>query len=397
MLDLAQKQSEAILDADMQAMDRDSERAMLDQLEVNALSESHNAQQQALKDYNQKAYENQGQIVADIESKVNQAKQQDEKTRKRENALYIINQLGDTLSSFANLVGVSKGAANQKQTYSTNELVNKVEEARKARKLEMDTLSKRLDEMKAHQRDLKAAGSLKEAELKAANDKEMFQQQLNQRKAAEEAQRYNENRAEEAKRYAYNLWDNERKYNAQQQAAKQAQENWQKNYNMQYAKFKEEQNSKNYNFTLANDSIDIPKEKLNEVNVERIFQMLPEEIKKSIKGEQYTEIIPADNPMMEPTRKTSYKAPSLAQKLAAIGAYADTNDAVRDELYRLAGKTPQKKTTTPSQTGYVAQAAAPINPTFVQNGFMYDQYKSGFSEGHGVSVPGADDPFSEFK
>jgi hypothetical protein len=51
----------------------------------------------------------------------------------------------------------------------------------------MDDLGKRLDEMKARQKELKAAGSLKEAELAAANAKEVAALKATQRKAAEEA------------------------------------------------------------------------------------------------------------------------------------------------------------------------------------------------------------------
>jgi hypothetical protein len=66
-------------------------------------------------------------------------------------------------------------------------VVEKAEAARKARKLEIDDLGKRLDEMKARQKELKAAGSLKEAELAEANAKEVAALKATQRKAAEEA------------------------------------------------------------------------------------------------------------------------------------------------------------------------------------------------------------------
>ena len=328
MLELARKQSDALLEADLAAMDEETQREMDDALALDALSGTHKAESDAQAAYNQAQYNNVGQIISEVEGKIATAKQKDETARRRENAFRYISGLGDTLSGVANLIGTAHGAANQNQTYNSNAVVQKAEEARKARKIEIDDLSKRLDELTARQKDLKAAGSLAEAQLKAKQDREMYELQSKQRAKADEAKRYADAQAHTAMREARADWATDRAFNAQQ-------ENWQKTYNMQYAKFKDEQNAKNYNFTLSDGSIDIPKDKLNEVNVERIFQMLPDDIKKSIKGEQYTEIVPNEDPMLEPTRKTSYKAPSLAQKLAAIGAYADSNEAIRNELKRL--------------------------------------------------------------
>jgi hypothetical protein len=337
MLELAKKQSDALLEADVAAMEEQNQREMNDALALDALSGTHKAESDAQTAYSQAQYSNLGQIISDVEGKIATAKEKDDTARRRENAYRYISGLGDTLSGVANLIGTAHGAANQQQTYNSNAVVQKAEEARKARKIEIDDLSKRLDELTARQRDLKAAGSLAEVQLKAQQDRETYKLQAEQRAKADEAKRYADAQAHTAMREARADWAADRAFNAQQEQIKQAQENWQKNYNMQYAKFQEEQNNKNYNFTLADGSIDIPKDKLNEVNVERIFQMLPEEVKKNIKGEQYTELIPnEEDPMLEPTRKTSYKAPSLAQKLAAIGAYADSNENIRNELKRLA-------------------------------------------------------------
>lgn len=341
--ELAQKQREAVAEAERKAQKEAAASEVLNKAERDALVASQAAETAALGAYNQAQYKNQGEIISAAEAKWNEAKQKDETARRRENAFRYISGLGDTLSGVANLVGTAHGAANQQQTYNSHAVVQKAEAARKARKLEMDDLSKRLDEMKARQRDLKAAGSLKEAELKVKQDKETAALAASQRKAADEAKRYADTQSYRAMRDATEDWQKNRAFNAQQAAAKQTQENWQKTYDMQYAKFKKEQDSNNYNFTLANESIDIPKEKLNDVNVERIFQMLPEGIRASVKGEQTT--VYESDEFGNSVRKTGNKAPTLAQKLAAIGAYADSDSTVKAELLRLAGKT----TTTPQQ------------------------------------------------
>lgn len=216
LLELAQKQSEALLDADMAAQEEALVRESLDQSEKDALAASHAAEASALSAYNQALFKNQGEIISAAEAKWNEAKQKDETARRRENAFRYISGLGDTLSSVANLVGTAHGAANQQQKYNSHALVEKAEAARKARKLEMDELSKRLDEMKARQRDLQAAGSLKEAELKARQDKETAALAASQRKAADEAKKYADTQAYRAKKDATEDWQKDRNFNEQQ-------------------------------------------------------------------------------------------------------------------------------------------------------------------------------------
>lgn len=381
------KTQQAIADAEA----REAARIAANQEEEAALRATQQAELEGMQAYNKAQYENVGQIVGDIQSKIDVAKAKDETAQKRENAYRYISGLGDTLSSLANLVGVANKASNQQQTYNSNAVVQKAEEARKARKIEMDDLSKRLDEMRIREREMKASGSLAEAQLRAKQARESLELNSKQRQNEQTARQYDAAQIRQAERDARADFIADRSYNAQQEQTKQAQENWQKTYNMQYAKFKEEQKGNKYNFTFADGSFDIPKDKLNEVNVERIFQMLPKELRDSIKGEQYTEIIPADDPMMEPTRKTSYKAPSLAQKLAAIGAYADSDSRIKDELLRLTEDKPKPSTT--QQTYTTQSVTQPQSQNTIganKGGWWYDQYANA-NQGDYVS-----DPFAEF-
>ena len=316
-----------------------AEREAADAAEISALERSQAAQAAALGAYNQALYKNQGEIISAAEAKMNEAKQMDETARRRENAFRYISGLGDTLSGVANLVGTAHGAANQQQIYNSHAVVQKAEAARKARKLEMDDLSKRLDEMRARQRDLQAAGSLKEAELKVKQDKETAALAASQRKAADEAKRYADTQSYRAMRDATEDWQRNRSFAAQQ-------EQWQKNYNLQLRKFNEEQKGNKYNFTFSDGSIDIPKEKINDANIERIYQMLPEEVRKTVKGEQFIEY--GTDEFGPQTRTTAHKAPSLTQKLAAIASYADKDNAIKNELRALAGM--KKTQSTPAQT-----------------------------------------------
>lgn len=216
LLELAQKQSEAVAEAELKAQEAAAASEILNQAERDALVASQAAETAALGAYNQAQYKNQGEIISAAEAKMNEARQKDETARRRENAFRYISGLGDTLSGVANLVGTAHGAANQQQTYNSHAVVQKAEAARKARKLEMDDLSKRLDEMKARQRDLKAAGSLKEAELKVKQDKETAALAASQRKAADEAKRYADTQSYRAMRDATEDWQRNRSFEEQQ-------------------------------------------------------------------------------------------------------------------------------------------------------------------------------------
>ena len=179
---------QAIVDAETEAAARKAARDAADAEEAAALKAAQDAELAGVQAYNTAQYDNLGQIVGDIQSKIDAAKQKDETAIKRENAYRYISGLGDTISSLANLVGTAYGAANQKQVYNSHAVVQKAEEARKARKLEMDELSKRMDEMKIREREMKAAGSLKEAELLAKQRKEKMTLKTQQEEKAREAE-----------------------------------------------------------------------------------------------------------------------------------------------------------------------------------------------------------------
>ena len=359
--------------------------------EEQTLIDSNNQLLEATKESNQATINSVADFIGEYERQKQAKVTEDKDLQKREEAYRYISGLGDTLSGIANLVGVAHGAANQPQKYNSSEIMRKAEEARAKRKQDLENLDQKIKEQRLRLDQVKSAASLQEAQLQAKAEREQLDLKRSLAKEAEEKARYDEGVAwkkSEAERAQANA---DRTFNAQQAQIKQAQENWQKTYNMQYAKFKEEQKGNKYNFTFADGSFDIPKDKLNEVNVERIFQMLPKELRDSIKGEQYTEIIPADDPMMEPTRKTSYKAPSLAQKLAAIGAYADSDSRIKDELLRLTEDKPKPSTT--QQTYTTQSVTQPQSQNTIganKGGWWYDQYANA-NQGDYVS-----DPFAEF-
>ena len=91
----------------------------------------------------------------------------DEAATRRSNAYRYIAGVGDTISGVANLVGTMYGASNQKQEYTAPGIMQKAEEKRKERKLEMDKLNTRLDELRAQKTALTSSKELKLGELAA--------------------------------------------------------------------------------------------------------------------------------------------------------------------------------------------------------------------------------------
>lgn len=170
--------------------DADTQRAKSQEAATAALSKTQEDERDAYDAYNRAMWQNLGQITSEIETKQNTAKEKDAVAMKREKAMRYISGLGDTLSSIANLIGTAHGAANQEQTYHSNTVVQKAEEARKARKIEIDALNDRLNEMLARQRELKAAGNLKAAEVAARQAKEQAALQAQQAAANTESDRY---------------------------------------------------------------------------------------------------------------------------------------------------------------------------------------------------------------
>lgn len=163
-------------------LEQDTEyRDMQERLALDAVQR---AETKAVQDYNKAVYANQADIIKDIEGKIGAAQQKDADAERRDKAYRYISGLGDTLSGVANLVGVANGAANQTQHYNSPAVVEKAEAERKARKLEMDQLSNRLDEMRNRERELKAAGSLSEAQQAAQHKKEKMMLESQQRTQA---------------------------------------------------------------------------------------------------------------------------------------------------------------------------------------------------------------------
>lgn len=348
--------------AEAEAVARKAARDAANAEELATLKSAQDAELAGLQTHNEAQYDNLGQIIGDIQSRTDVAKAKDEVAQKRENAYRYISGLGDTLSSLANLVGTTHGAANQNQTYNSNAVVQKAEDARKARKIEIDDLSKRLDELNARQRELKTAGSLKEVELRAKNAKEQIALQSKQNALAREEERI----AREEKRKQEEL-DYRKERDAKQDALtdrklaieqKQFAQSIALRTRELEATLADKAASKTYPMTIKGQKYEIPVRELNDAQVGNIFSKLPDEVQNAVKGEAYTEKIINDDGFEE--TQTKYKAPTLSQKIAAIAEYAEkTGDAsIIAEVANLAGVAPAaSEVVTAPSSAYVGQSS----------------------------------------
>jgi hypothetical protein len=133
----------------------------------NAVNKSYGAQETAM-----------GSLINEAAILRGEKQKLDEKALKREKAYRYIAGLGDAISGVANLVGTAHGAANQTQYYNAPEVVQKAEASRKERKLEMDKLKERLDELSAQKTALRSAKELKLGELSGKKASELATAEL---------------------------------------------------------------------------------------------------------------------------------------------------------------------------------------------------------------------------
>lgn len=326
-MDAAKKLEEGLMDADAKQM-RDLENAQ-------------NMQMQGEKGAADAQIKSVADLLTVAERERRASKAYDAQAQKRENALRYIAGVGDAISGVANLVGTAHGAAHQQQTYNAPGLMSKIESSRAQRTKKMEDLNKRIDELRQRETELKSAKSLREAQLKATHAKEQLALKQQQEATAREEAWKKKQYEQQQEQFQFRKTQQEQENEYRKSQSETAKQQWQKQYELQVKKFNEEQKDNYYNITLNSESLDLPKEKLNEANIERIFQMLPPEIRESVKGEEYTKYeSDPEFPGSEPIKTTGYHAPTAKQKLAAISAYADSDIKVKNELRRLAGVKP---------------------------------------------------------
>lgn len=317
------KTQQAIADAEAEAAAKKAARDAANAEETAALQALQAKELEGLQQHNAALYSNLGQIVGDIQSKIDVAKAKDETAQKRENAYRYISGLGDTLSSLANLVGVANKASNQQQTYNSHAVVQKAEEARKARKIEMDDLSKRLDEMTARQKDLKAAGSLAEAQMAVQHKKEQMTLKNQQEKEAREAEY--KDRA---------LMIDQMNAQANIKRAEASETNAETKANNPTTR----KPDKEHSFELeGGERITIPAHKWTDTAITSVYSSIPDSLRTK-RQRMRKNIAGIDEPEVDASGNPVYHTPTRQEMLNDIVNAAKTDKTVADALRKYAGK-----------------------------------------------------------
>lgn len=298
------------------------------------LSDSYTKQEKSVSDAYNAQIGGYDAFLSEVGEKKKELGIKSEEQEKRANAYRYIAGIGDAISGVANLVGTAHGADNQQQGYNAPGVMVKAEEMRKERKLEMEQLNARLDELRAQKAVLEGTRDLKLGELEGKKASELLGLELQKGRDIATAGQMEREEGWRKKNYEEGV----RQFNEGQQLRKEQWEaqksQWQKTYDLKLQEFKKAQEANMYNITLSGESFDIPKTKLNPGNVERIWKLLPQEVRDGVKGKTVT-TYEADE-YGQSQRKTSNEAPTTDQKLAAVVAYADYDGNVAAELKRLA-------------------------------------------------------------
>lgn len=271
------------------------------------------------------------------------AKAQDEVAQRRGRSMKMIAGISDGLASLANLIGVGQGGTNiDLGAGSLNPLSQKLEAARLERKADIKSIDDRLEQARQQMLQMQLA---KGKDVAAAEERAAEASRQQARFEAEMAFRKSE--AERQARQHKETLEASNTNAAEDRKLRKTQ--IQNDYNIRMKQLNQaaEQAGLKGKFPVLigeNEMLDIPKEKINNETIGRIFEQLPKEFKDLAQG---TPQYKYENDGYGETVKTfaGYAPATLEQKLAAIGAASRDNKDIQDELRKLAGTyKPEQKT-----------------------------------------------------
>lgn len=319
--------------------------------------------------------------IKDLEGRRANALAQDETAQRRGRSMKMIAGISDSLASLANLIGVGKyGSSHITTGNALTPLEQKLEAARQERKADIKSIDDRLEQYRKQMNQVKMQ---KDAAL--AN---YYQQKEKDAKADarhKEEMDYRKGRDAVAdKQFAQKI---EAMEADRTQRTKEAQNNYALGLKRLEMEAKEKGITGSYPvFVGENEILDIPKEKINNQTIGRIFDALPTKYKDLARGKEIYEYV--DNGAYGQTKVGTgrYEQPSLNEMLAAIGAASKDDAKIQDELRKLAGTyiapKPQEKS---KETNAVSQPTAQT-PSWMKTSQQLWQNATNYN-----------DPFAEFE
>lgn len=298
-------------------------------------------------------------LIKGLEGRRANALQQDETAQRKSRNMQMIAGISDGLASLANLIGVGDRGTNiDMGTGALTPLQQKFENARLERKADIKSIDDRLDQYRRQLDQMRMQKGLAVA-----------QQKERERADAKEQSRFNIEmafRQAESKRQAKereNALAEQTRHNKAVEG--QAKVNARNDYNLRLQQINQaaQQAGLKGNFPVLigeNEMLNIPKDKINEETIGRIFTQLPQEYQDIAQGKPMYKY--EDDGMGGSVKVfAGYEQPTLEQKLAAIGAASRTDKTIQDELRKLAGTyNPNSQASQTTQTSEIDNAH--LNP-----------------------------------
>lgn len=294
-----------------------------------------------------------GGLIGELEAKRKDALAQDETAQRRGRSMQMIAGISDSLASLANLIGVGKGGSNIDTTKGAlTPLEQKLEAARLERKADIKSIDDRLDQYRKQmnqvkmQKDAALAGYYQQKEKEAREDAR-HKEEMDYRKSRDKVADEQFTKKIEA-------------MTADREVRKaEIQNNYKLGLKRLEMDAKEKGITGSYPVLVGdNEMLDIPKEKINDETIGRIFNALPTKYQDLAKGKEIYELQTDEFGNQVKVGTGRYEQPSLKEMLAAIGAASAEDSKIQDELRKLAGTykpasnpTNESPKTTPVQKG----------------------------------------------
>lgn len=307
-----------------------------------------------------------GAKISEMEEAKKNAVANDETAQRRGRSMKMIAGISDGLASLANLIGVGQGGSNiDIGTGALTPLEQKLEAARLERKADIKSIDDRLDQYRNQldQIRMQKGSALsnyyqqKEKDAKAdARHKEEMDYKKGRDKVADEqfTQRIEAMTADREQRKV----ESQRNYTLALEQLNQA----------------AEEKGLTGSFPVLvgdNEILDIPKSKINNETIGRIYHSLPSKYQDLAKGKEIYELQTDEFGNQVKVGTGRYEQPSLNEMLAAIGAASRESADIQDELRKLAGTYKPTSTTAPSnddEDDFSAyKVSAPISLNYKDN------------------------------
>lgn len=286
-----------------------------------------------------------GARISEMEEAKKNAVANDETAQRRARSMQMVAGISDGLASLANLIGVgSYGASNINTGSALTPLEKKMEAARLERKTDIKSIDDRLDQYR---------NQLDQVRMQKGSALANYYQQ--KEKEAKADARHKEEMDYRKGRDAVADKQFTQKIEAMEADREQRKAESQQNYTLALQQLNQAAEEKGLTGSFPvlvgeSEILDIPKSKINNETIGRIYHSLPSKYQDLAKGKEIYELQTDAFGNQIKVGTGRYEQPSLNEMLAAIGAASREDSKIQDELRKLAGTYKPTSTTTQSKS-----------------------------------------------